>query len=76
MRDFFKLFRRYIEGEQTEVSWNKIEPLPDEVVSTYNILWLIFEGCATLKISFTIFQSFQQILKNFITFQSLFHIYL
>ena len=35
MSDFFKLFRRYIEGEQTEVSWNKIEPLPDEVVSMY-----------------------------------------
>ena len=32
MKDFFKLFRRYIEGEQTEVSWNKLEPLPDEVV--------------------------------------------
>ena len=35
MRDFFKLFRRYIEGEQTEVSWNKIEPIPNEVVSMH-----------------------------------------
>ena len=38
MNDFFKLFRRYIEGEQIEVSWNKIEPLPDEVVRcSFNI---------------------------------------
>ena len=37
MKDFFKLFRRYIEGEQTEVSWNKIEPLPPEVVCAHNV---------------------------------------
>ena len=35
MDDFFKLFKRYIEGEQTEVSWNKIGALPDKVVSMY-----------------------------------------
>lgn len=32
MSEFFKLFKRYIEGEQIEVSWNKIETLPDEVI--------------------------------------------
>jgi len=33
MNEFYELFKRYIEGEQTEVSWDKLGPLPAEVVS-------------------------------------------
>ncbi|XP_065919352.1 UTP--glucose-1-phosphate uridylyltransferase-like [Dysidea avara] len=32
MSEFYELFKRYIEGEQTEVSWDKLGLLPAEVV--------------------------------------------
>ena len=52
MRDFFKLFRRYIEGEQTEVSWNKIEPLPNEVVRTHINSKILYKKVSRFLVSF------------------------